>query len=209
MERKNGKNQKWRLVQKKRRRGGKDRRRRLGTAAVTAGLPYARSAAVKAAPFIPAQTRFCHHHPIPSPEECHEGERKLVCAGERKEVLVGRRTSPSIDIEPRQIQNCEREGCDAGARREEEGACVHAQEKGDAAVTAVAELRRRQPYRSVSRRPLWQSQRERVREQSRRKRSEGVLGVQPPRPAAVRVAGAASVGTAAVRKGFWPPGVIL
>ncbi|QHO37650.1 uncharacterized protein DS421_4g113340 [Arachis hypogaea] len=119
-------NQKWRLGQKERRRGGKNRRRRLGIAAVTAGLPHARSAAVEAAPFIPAQSRFCHHHPVPSPEECHEGERKLVRAGERKEALVGRRTLPSIAIEPRRTQNCEREGCDAGAdTRKRERACAH------------------------------------------------------------------------------------
>ncbi|QHO22121.1 uncharacterized protein DS421_12g352450 [Arachis hypogaea] len=40
-------------------------------------------------------------------------------------------------------------------------------------------------------------------------RSEGVLGTLPPRLAADRVTGAASVGTAAVRKGFWSPGVVL
>ncbi|XP_025692926.1 uncharacterized protein [Arachis hypogaea] len=114
-------NQKWRLGQKERRRGGKDRRRRLGTA----GLPHARSAAVEAAPFIPAQSRFDHHHPVSSPEECHEGERKLVRAGERKEALVGRRTLPSIAIEPRRTQNCEREGCDTGAdTRKRECACA-------------------------------------------------------------------------------------
>ncbi|XP_020963988.1 uncharacterized protein LOC110265365 [Arachis ipaensis] len=40
-------------------------------------------------------------------------------------------------------------------------------------------------------------------------RSEGVLGTQPPRLATDRVTGAASVGTAAIRKGFWLPGVVL
>ncbi|XP_052118667.1 uncharacterized protein LOC127748366 [Arachis duranensis] len=42
-----------------------------------------------------------------------------------------------------------------------------------------------------------------------RERFEAGLGVQPPCSAAVCVAGAASVGTAAVRKGFWSPGVVL
>ncbi|QHO07496.1 uncharacterized protein DS421_14g464170 [Arachis hypogaea] len=54
---------------------------------------------------------------------------------------------------------------------------------------------------------------ERKAVQSRRagetERSEGVLGTQPPCLATDRVTGAASVGTAAIRKGFWSPGVVL
>ncbi|QHN92181.1 uncharacterized protein DS421_17g581480 [Arachis hypogaea] len=54
---------------------------------------------------------------------------------------------------------------------------------------------------------------ERKAVQSRRagetERSEGVLGTQPPCLATNRVTGTASVGTAAIRKGFWSPGVAL
>ncbi|QHO24555.1 uncharacterized protein DS421_12g373210 [Arachis hypogaea] len=54
---------------------------------------------------------------------------------------------------------------------------------------------------------------ERKAVQSRRagetERSEGVLETQPPCLATDRVTGATSVGTAAIRKGFWSPGVVL
>ncbi|QHO13332.1 uncharacterized protein DS421_15g514590 [Arachis hypogaea] len=48
--------------------------------------------------------------------------------------------SPSIIIKPRRTQDCGREGCDAGARHEKEGARVLARGEGDAVVIAVAEL---------------------------------------------------------------------
>ncbi|RYR73937.1 hypothetical protein Ahy_A02g008521 [Arachis hypogaea] len=82
------------------------------------------------------------------PTSCHR-EAVPKRAGERREALAGRRTSPplleawetpSIAVEPCQTQNYECEGCDAGGRREKRGMCVRAQGKGAAAITAGSEL---------------------------------------------------------------------